>query len=160
MALRRRRNHLDVVKDAPCLRKEFAEIAVTGKTNSNRGLLHPLVFGCLSQTGRLTDDSLKQNFVAVRGTNQENPDYAESPIALLLTGTAPVTSSDQHSKEEISRFVRDGLAQQLTGILLAAKALTRGLEDRQAIEATEADRLVSLLKAANREVATLLYKLR
>ena len=71
-----------------------------------------------------------------------------------------VTISDQQSKEEISRFVRDGLAQQLTGILLAAKALTRGLEDRHALEATEADRLVSLLKAANQEVAALLHKLR
>ena len=56
--------------------------------------------------------------------------------------------------------MRDGLAQQLTGILLAAKALTRGLEDRRALEATEADHLVKLLKAANKEVATLLHKLR
>ena len=50
-----------------------------------------------------------------------------------------MTISDRHSKEEISRFVRDGLAQQLAGILLATKALTRGLEDRQAGEAMEAD---------------------
>ena len=71
-----------------------------------------------------------------------------------------VTISDRDSNEEISRFVRDGLAQQLTGILLAAKALTRGLEDRRALEATEADHLVKLLKAANKEVATLLHKLR
>ena len=71
-----------------------------------------------------------------------------------------VTISDRHSNEEISRFVRDGLAQQLTGILLAAKALTRGLEDRHALEATEADRLVKLLSAANKEVAALLHKLR
>ena len=71
-----------------------------------------------------------------------------------------VTISDRDSNEEISRFVRDGLAQQLTGILLAAKALTRGLEDRRALEATEADRLVNLLKGANEEVATLLHKLR
>jgi hypothetical protein len=56
--------------------------------------------------------------------------------------------------------VRDGLAQQLTGILLAAKALTRGLEDRQAREAIEADRLVNLLKAASKEVEILLTKLR
>ena len=56
--------------------------------------------------------------------------------------------------------MRDGLAQQLTGILLAAKALTRGLEDRHALEATEADRLVKLLSAANKEVAVLLHKLR
>jgi hypothetical protein len=68
--------------------------------------------------------------------------------------------SDQHLKEEISRFVRDGLAQQLTGILLAARALTRGLEDRHAHEAIEADRLVRLLKAANKEVEILLDKLR
>ena len=68
--------------------------------------------------------------------------------------------SDQHSKEEISRFVRDGLAQQLTGILLAARALTRGLEDRQADEAMEADRLVNLLQGANKEVEILLNKLR
>ena len=71
-----------------------------------------------------------------------------------------VTISDRDSNEEISRFVRDGLAQQLTGILLAAKALTRGLEDRHALEATEADRLVKLLSAANKEVAALLHKLR
>jgi signal transduction histidine kinase len=71
-----------------------------------------------------------------------------------------VTISDRHSRDEISRFVRDGLAQQLTGILLAAKALTRGLEDRQAREAIEADRLVNLLKAANKEVEILLTKLR
>ena len=84
-----------------------------------------------------------------------------SSLRLSLNANAPVvTSSDQQSKEEISRFVRDGLAQQLTGILLAAKALTRGLEDRRALEATEADRLVSLLKAANKEVAALLHKLR
>jgi hypothetical protein len=56
--------------------------------------------------------------------------------------------------------VRDGLAQQLTGILLAARALTRGLEDRHAYEAIEADRLVDLLKAANKEVEILLNKLR
>jgi signal transduction histidine kinase len=56
--------------------------------------------------------------------------------------------------------VRDGLAQQLTGILLAARALTRGLEDRHANEAIEADRLVDLLKAANKEVKTLLHRLR
>jgi signal transduction histidine kinase len=68
--------------------------------------------------------------------------------------------SDQHSKDEISRFVRDGLAQQLTGILLAARALTRGLEDRHAYEAIEADRLVDLLKGANKEVEMLLNKLR
>ncbi len=71
-----------------------------------------------------------------------------------------MTISDRHSREDISRFVREGLAQQLTGILLAAKALTRGLEDRQAREANEADRLVKLLSAANQEVATLLHKLR
>jgi signal transduction histidine kinase len=71
-----------------------------------------------------------------------------------------VNISDRHSKEDISRFVREGLAQQLTGILLAAKALTRGLEDRHAREASEADRLVELLNAANQEVATLLHKLR
>jgi signal transduction histidine kinase len=71
-----------------------------------------------------------------------------------------VTISDRNSKEEISRFVRDGLAQQLTGILLAARALTRGLEDRHANEAIEADRLVNLLKAANKEVKTLLHRLR
>jgi hypothetical protein len=74
-------------------------------------------------------------------------------------GEVPVIS-DQHSKEEISHFVRDGLAQQLTGILLAARALTRGLEDRHAHEAVEADRLVKLLKAANKEVVMLLNKLR
>jgi hypothetical protein len=68
--------------------------------------------------------------------------------------------SDQHLKEEISRFVRDGLAQQLTGILLAARALTRGLEDRHAHEAVEADRLVGLLRAASKEVEILLDKLR
>jgi hypothetical protein len=68
--------------------------------------------------------------------------------------------SDQHLKEEISSFVRDGLAQQLTGILLAARALTRGLEERHALEAIEADRLVGLLKAANKEVEMLLHKLR
>ena len=68
--------------------------------------------------------------------------------------------SNQHSKDEILRFVRDGLAQQLTGILLAARALTRGLEDRHAYEAIEADRLVNLLKAANKEVEILLNKLR
>jgi hypothetical protein len=56
--------------------------------------------------------------------------------------------------------VRDGLAQQLTGILLAARALTRGLEERHALEAIEADRLVGLLKAANKEVEMLLHKLR
>jgi signal transduction histidine kinase len=67
--------------------------------------------------------------------------------------------SDQQSKEEIFCFVRDGLAQQLTGILLAARALTRGLEDRQAHEAIAADRLVGLLKAANKEVEMLLHKL-
>ena len=99
--------------------------------------------------------------MAVRGANQENPDYAKLLAAdTIRKDLLVVTSSDQHSKEEISRFVRDGLAQQLTGILLAAKALTRGLEDRQALEATEADRLVSLLKAANKEVAALLHKLR
>ena len=99
--------------------------------------------------------------MAVRGANQENPDYAKFLAAdTIREDFLVVTSSDQHSKEEISRFVRDGLAQQLTGILLAAKALTRGLEDRQALEATEADRLVSLLKAANKEVAALLHKLR
>jgi hypothetical protein len=56
--------------------------------------------------------------------------------------------------------VRDGLAQQLAGILLAARALTRGLEDRHAHEAIEADRLVRLLKSANKEVEILLDKLR
>jgi hypothetical protein len=71
-----------------------------------------------------------------------------------------VTISDQRRKEEIARFVRDGLAQQLTGILLAAKALTRGLEDRQAREAVDADRLVKLLRAANKEVEILLHRLR
>jgi signal transduction histidine kinase len=71
-----------------------------------------------------------------------------------------MTISDRHSKEEISRFVRDGLAQQLAGILLAMKALTRGLEDRQAGEAMEADHLVKLLTAANKEVEILLNKLR
>jgi hypothetical protein len=71
-----------------------------------------------------------------------------------------MTISDRHSREEISRFVRDGLAQQLTGILLAATALTRGLENRHAHEAVEADHLVGLLKAANKEVEILLGKLR
>ncbi len=71
-----------------------------------------------------------------------------------------VTISDQHVKEELSRFVRDGLAQQITGILLAARALTRGLEDRHAREAVDADRLVNLLKAANKEVEILMNKLR
>jgi hypothetical protein len=70
------------------------------------------------------------------------------------------TIFNQHSKEEISHFVRDGLAQQLAGILLAARALTRGLEDRHAHEAIEADRLVRLLKGANKEVELLLDKLR
>ena len=56
--------------------------------------------------------------------------------------------------------MRDGLAQQLAGILLAARALTRGLEDRHAHEAIEADRLVRLLKSANKEVEILLDKLR
>jgi hypothetical protein len=79
---------------------------------------------------------------------------------VLNANALVVTISDRHLKEEISCFVRDGLAQQLTGILLAAKALTRGLEDRRADEAIEADRLVKLLKAANKEVGTLLNKLR
>ena len=77
-----------------------------------------------------------------------------------MANAVEVTISDRHSRDEISRFVRDGLAQQLTGILLAAKALTRGLEDRHAHEAIEADRLVNLLKAANKEVEILLTKLR
>jgi hypothetical protein len=71
-----------------------------------------------------------------------------------------VTIADQHLRKEIARFIQDGLAQQLTGILLAAKGLTRTLEERKALEATEAERLVHLLKAANKEIHVLLNKLK
>jgi hypothetical protein len=98
---------------------------------------------------------------APRSQSGKIPTTRSHPLPILLkTNGLGVTISDRHSKKEISRFVRDGLAQQLTGILLAAKALTRGLEDRQAREAIEADRLVNLLKAANKEVQILLNKLR
>jgi signal transduction histidine kinase len=71
-----------------------------------------------------------------------------------------VTIADQHLRKEIARFIQDGLAQQLTGILLAAKGLTRTLEERKALEATEAEQLVHLLKAANKEIHVLLNKLK
>jgi signal transduction histidine kinase len=71
-----------------------------------------------------------------------------------------VTIADQRLRKEIARFIQDGLAQQLTGILLAAKGLTRTLEDRKALETTEAERLVHLLKGANKEIHVLLNKLK
>ena len=106
-------------------------------------------------------DSPEQISWRSEGLIRKIPTIRGHPLRLLLIANARVvTISEQRSKKEISRFVRDGLAQQLTGILLAAKALTRGLEDRQAREASEADHLVKLLTAANKEVEVLLNKLR
>jgi hypothetical protein len=69
------------------------------------------------------------------------------------------TTWGQQSRKEISRSVREGLAQHLIGTLLAAKALAGLLAARKAYEAAEADRLVALLKAANKELKALVDEL-
>jgi hypothetical protein len=69
------------------------------------------------------------------------------------------TTWEQQSRKEISRSVREGLAQHLIGTLLAAKALGGLLAARKAYETAEADRLVALLKAANKELQALVDEL-
>jgi signal transduction histidine kinase len=69
------------------------------------------------------------------------------------------TTREQQSRKEISRSVRQGLAQHLIGTLLAAKALAGLLAARKAYETAEADRLVALLKAANKELQALVDEL-
>jgi hypothetical protein len=76
------------------------------------------------------------------------------PRTLIVT-----TTQEQQSREEISRSVRQGLAQHLIGTLLAAKALAGLLAARKAYETAEADRLVALLKAANKELQALVDEL-
>ena len=55
--------------------------------------------------------------------------------------------------------MHEGLAQHLIGTLLAAKALAGLLAARKAYETAEADRLVALLKAANKELQALVDEL-
>jgi signal transduction histidine kinase len=76
------------------------------------------------------------------------------PRTLIVT-----TTQEQQSRKEISRSVRQGLAQHLIGTLLAAKALAGLLAARKAYETAEADRLVALLKAANKELQALVDEL-
>jgi hypothetical protein len=69
------------------------------------------------------------------------------------------TTREQQSRKEISRSVRQGLAQHLIGTLLAAKALAGLLAARKAYETAEADRLVALLRAANKQLQALVDEL-
>ena len=61
--------------------------------------------------------------------------------------------------QKVAKMLHDGLSQHLVGTLLAAGALKTRLTRRQAPEAREAACLLDMLKKANEELESLVFRL-